>query len=182
MHQSERAFRAHATGPQVKRRAGLTGSCCRGAGHDEGRKRVRKGFQGRIFLRDCFRFSPGTAYIVADDVVDLKTAEAMIAEALSMLDEANEGERAADERARSWEGRAELGTTLLRAAEDRTDRAQAERQAAERLADTERVARLWWQSSCWQQRQLLQMQLLSRLSMNTERDVSSKQIWLFGRR
>ena len=25
---------------------------------------VRKGFQGRIFLRDCFRFSPGTAYIV----------------------------------------------------------------------------------------------------------------------
>ena len=50
-----------------------------------------------------------------------------------MLDEANERERAADERARSWEGRAELGTTLLRAAEDRTDRAQAERQAAERL-------------------------------------------------
>ena len=40
----------------------------------------------------------------------------------------------------------------------------------------------WWQSSCWQQRQLLQMQLLSRLSTNTERDVSSKQIWLFGRR
>ena len=79
---------------------------------------------------------------LADDVVDSKTAEAMIAEALSMLDEANERERAADERARSWEGRAELGTTLLRAAEDRTDRAQAERQAAERLADTERVARL----------------------------------------
>ena len=49
--------------------------------------------------------------------------------------------RAADERARSWEGRAELGTTLLRAAEDRTDRALAERQAAERLAATERVAR-----------------------------------------
>ena len=29
-----------------------------------GRKMVRKAFQGRIFLRDCFRFSPGTAYIV----------------------------------------------------------------------------------------------------------------------
>jgi hypothetical protein len=29
-----------------------------------GRKRVRKGFQGRIFLRACFRFCPGTAYIV----------------------------------------------------------------------------------------------------------------------
>ena len=66
MHQSERAFRAHAKGQQVRRRAGLTGSCCRGAGHDEGRKRVRKGFQGRIFLRDCFRFSPGTAYIVEE--------------------------------------------------------------------------------------------------------------------
>ena len=31
-----------------------------------GRKMVRKGFQGRIFLRDCCRFSPGTAYIVND--------------------------------------------------------------------------------------------------------------------
>ena len=29
-----------------------------------GRKMVRKAFQGRIFLRDCCRFSPGTAYIV----------------------------------------------------------------------------------------------------------------------
>ena len=29
-----------------------------------GRKRVRKAFQGRIFLRACFRFCPGTAYIV----------------------------------------------------------------------------------------------------------------------
>ena len=64
MHQSERAFRAHAKGQQVRRRAGLTGSCCRGAGHDEGRKRVRKGFQGRIFLSACCRFCPGTAYIV----------------------------------------------------------------------------------------------------------------------
>ena len=64
MHQSERVFRAHAKGQQVRRRAGLTGSCCRGAGHDEGRKRVRKGFQGRIFLSACCRFCPGTAYIV----------------------------------------------------------------------------------------------------------------------
>jgi hypothetical protein len=31
-----------------------------------GRKMVRKAFQGRIFLRDCCRFSPGTAYIVSD--------------------------------------------------------------------------------------------------------------------
>ena len=57
-------------------------------------------------------------------MVDSNTAEAMIAEALSMLDEANERERAADERARSWQGRAELRTTLLLAAEDRTGRAQ----------------------------------------------------------
>ena len=57
MHQSERAFRAHAKGQQVRRRAGLTGSCCRGAGHDEGRKRVRKGFLGRNSLRPLFAFS-----------------------------------------------------------------------------------------------------------------------------
>ena len=31
---------------------------------------VRKGFQGRIFLRDCCRFSPGTAYIVARQLLD----------------------------------------------------------------------------------------------------------------
>jgi hypothetical protein len=40
----------------VKRRAGLTGSCCRGAGHEEGRKRVRKGFQGRNSLSPLFAF------------------------------------------------------------------------------------------------------------------------------
>ena len=40
--------------------------CCRGAGHDEGRKRVRKGFQGRNSLRplDCLRFLSGLFYIV----------------------------------------------------------------------------------------------------------------------
>ena len=27
---------------------------------------VRKAFQGRIFLRACFRFCPGTAYIVLE--------------------------------------------------------------------------------------------------------------------
>ena len=68
------------------------------------------------------------------DAVDISTAEAMISEALTMIDEAIERERAAEERARSWEDRAELAVTLLRAAEDRTDRAQAERQAAESLA------------------------------------------------
>ena len=57
MHQSERVFRAHAKGQQVRRRAGLTGTCCRGAGHDEGRKRVRKGFQSRNSLRPLFASS-----------------------------------------------------------------------------------------------------------------------------
>eukprot|EP00326_Haptolina_ericina_P021025 CAMPEP_0181178106 /NCGR_PEP_ID=MMETSP1096-20121128/5537_1 /TAXON_ID=156174 ORGANISM="Chrysochromulina ericina, Strain CCMP281" /NCGR_SAMPLE_ID=MMETSP1096 /ASSEMBLY_ACC=CAM_ASM_000453 /LENGTH=116 /DNA_ID=CAMNT_0023266341 /DNA_START=1320 /DNA_END=1670 /DNA_ORIENTATION=- len=38
---------------------------------------------------------------LAGDVVDSTTAEAMIAEVLSMLDEANERERAAEERART---------------------------------------------------------------------------------
>ena len=75
------------------------------------------------------------------DAVDISTAEAMILEALSMLDEAIERERAAEERARSWEDRAELAATLLRAAEARTDRAQAERQAAESLTSAERAAR-----------------------------------------
>ena len=39
------------------------------------------------------------------DVVDISTAEAMVAEALCMVDEAKERECAADERARSWEDR-----------------------------------------------------------------------------
>ena len=77
----------------------------------------------------------------ADDAVDTATAEAMIAEALRMVDEANERERLAEERARSWQGYAELGRSLLQAAEDRTDRAQAEREVAERSAAAERAAK-----------------------------------------
>jgi hypothetical protein len=67
VHHSEKAFRAHATGPQVKRRAGLTGSCCRGAGHKEGEKEGSKRLpaQGRNSLSACCRFCPGTAYIVS---------------------------------------------------------------------------------------------------------------------
>ena len=47
MHQSERVFRAHAKGQQVRRRAGLTVSCCRGAGHDEGEREGSKGLPGQ---------------------------------------------------------------------------------------------------------------------------------------
>ena len=74
-------------------------------------------------------------------MVDVATAEAMVVEALRMADEAKECERAAEECARTWEGRAELGATLLRTAEDRTDRAQAGWQAAERSAAAERAAK-----------------------------------------
>ena len=77
----------------------------------------------------------------ADDAVDTATAEAMVAEALHMVDEAKERERLAEERACSLQGYAELGASLLRAAEDRTDRAQAAQQAAERSAAAERATK-----------------------------------------
>ena len=58
MHHSERAFRAHATGQQVRRWAGLTGSCCRGAGHDEGEKEGSKGLPGQNFSKGLFSLLP----------------------------------------------------------------------------------------------------------------------------
>ena len=82
----------------------------------------------------------GSQPALTSDVVETSVAEAMIAEAMCMLDEAQERERLADERASLWEGCAEFGTTLLKAAEDRTDRAQADRLAAERLAAAEHAA------------------------------------------
>ena len=83
----------------------------------------------------------GTQTSAADDMVDTLVAEAMISEALCMVDEAKHRERLTGVRARSWEDRAELGATLLRAAEARTDRAEAARQAAERSAAAERAAK-----------------------------------------
>ena len=77
---------------------------------------------------------------VADDVVDVSTAEAMVAEALCMVDEAQHCERLADKRARSWEARAELAATLLHAAEVRIERAQAETLAAEKFAAAQHIA------------------------------------------
>jgi hypothetical protein len=58
VHQSERAFRAHATGPQVKRRAGLTGSYCRGAGHEEGEKEGSKGLPGQNSSKGLYSLLP----------------------------------------------------------------------------------------------------------------------------
>ena len=71
--------------------------------------------------------SVGTqAAVAADDMVDTATAEAMVAEALCMLEEAQEREQLAVMRARTWTRRAELATSLLRAEENRTGRACAE--------------------------------------------------------
>ena len=71
MHQSERAFRAHATGPQLKRRAGRTGSCCRGAGHDEGEKDGSKGLPGQNFSKGLYSLLPrhGVHRVCAQDGV-----------------------------------------------------------------------------------------------------------------
>ena len=64
----------------------------------------------------------GSQPALTSDVVETSVAEAMIAEAMCMLDEAQERERLADQRASLWEGCAEFGTTLLKAAEDSQDR------------------------------------------------------------
>ena len=91
-------------------------------------------------MADVAVLNVGTQTVLMGDVVETSVAEAMIAEALCMLDAAQERERLADERARSWEVRAELATTLLKAAEVQTDRAQADRLAAERLVAAEHAA------------------------------------------
>ena len=77
----------------------------------------------------------GVQTCLTGNVVDTSTAEAMVAEAICMLD-------AALEDARSWGNRAETAATFLRLAEDRTDRARQALQAAERLLATEQAARL----------------------------------------
>ena len=76
----------------------------------------------------------GTQTTLTGDVVDTSTAEAMIAEALRMVDETTERERLAVMRARSWEERMELATSLLKAEENRTDRVREERMEAESRA------------------------------------------------
>ena len=66
--------------------------------------------------------SVGTqAAIAAHDMVDTITAEAMVAEALCMMDEAEKRAQLAAMDARVWFDRAQLATTLLRRAEERCD-------------------------------------------------------------
>ena len=94
-------------------------------------------------MTDTAVLGVATQTVLTGDVVDTSTAEAMIAEALLMADEAQERERVAlaHEQAQRWLANAELGACVLRKAEVRTDFAQAERQAAERLLAAEQAAR-----------------------------------------
>ena len=117
----------------------------------------------------------------ADDAVDTATAEAMIAEALRMVDEANERERLAEERARSWQGYTELGRSLLQAAEDRTDRAQAEREVAERSAAAERAAKQMAEQLLAAEAALLRMRQRRALSMSAERAGRLRPKGMFGK-
>ena len=92
-------------------------------------------------MTDTVVLDVATQTALTGDVVDVSTAEAMVEEALCMVAEAEEGERAAQKCAREWLDRAELGTALLRKAEERTDWAQRERRAAQALATAEQAAR-----------------------------------------
>ena len=84
------------------------------------------------------------AYIqtcLAGNVVDTSTAEAMVAEATCMLDDADERAQLAEAHSRAWQDRAELASSLLKAEENRTDRARAQKLEVERWAAAERDAR-----------------------------------------
>ena len=92
-------------------------------------------------MTDMAVLNVATQTALTGDVVDTSTAEAMIDEAVCMMDEAEARERAAEERAHVWLANAELGSALLRKAEDRTDCAHTGRQAAEAVTAAERAAR-----------------------------------------
>ena len=78
---------------------------------------------------------------VADDMVDTDAAEAMVAEASTMLDQAEERARLAEARALEWCDRAELTARMLRKEEERTDDARAALQTAKDLQRCEQAAR-----------------------------------------
>ena len=67
-------------------------------------------------MTDTAVLDVATQTALTGEVVDTSTAEAMIAEALLMADEAQERERVADEQALRWLANAELGACLLRKA------------------------------------------------------------------
>ena len=92
-------------------------------------------------MTDVAVLNAATQTALTGNVVDTSTAEAMIDEALCMVAEAETRERAAEKRAHAWLANAELASTLLRKADDRTDYAQAGRQAAEAATAVERAAR-----------------------------------------
>ena len=78
---------------------------------------------------------------LADDVLDVSTAEAMVAEALCLLDKAVERERLVEACALVWRDRAELGAALIRKEEEHTEAARAALQTAKSLAAAEQAAR-----------------------------------------
>ena len=56
---------------------------------------------------------------LAGNVVDTSTAEAMVAEATCMLDDADERAQLAEARSRAWQDRAELASSLLNQSQGR---------------------------------------------------------------
>ena len=93
---------------------------------------------------DRWRCTVVEAYVqtcLAGNVVDTSTAEAMVAEATCMLDDADERAQLAEAHSRAWQDRAELASSLLKAEENRTDRARAQKLEAESWAAAERDAR-----------------------------------------
>ena len=124
----------------------------------------------------------GTQTSAANGMVDISVAEAMISEALCMVDEAQHREQLAGVRARSWEDRAEFGATLLRAAEERTDCAQAARQAAERSAAAERAAKQMAEHMLAAEAALWRMLRWRALGMSAQRAVRQRHKGIFGRR
>ena len=83
----------------------------------------------------------GVQTCLTGNVVDTSTAEAMVAEATCMLDDADERAQLAEAHSRAWQDRAELASSLLKAEENRTDRARAQKLEAESWAAAERDAR-----------------------------------------
>jgi hypothetical protein len=83
----------------------------------------------------------GMQTCLTGDAVDTSTAEAMVAEAMCMLDAALEREQLAETRTLVWQGRAEFAARLLRAEEERTDGARSALQTAKSLEQAEQAAR-----------------------------------------
>jgi hypothetical protein len=83
----------------------------------------------------------GVQTCLTGNVVDTSTAEAIVAEATCMLDDADERAQLAEACSLAWQDRAELASSLLKADQNQKDRARAEKLEAESRAAAERDAR-----------------------------------------